>query len=335
MEYIKKYLECKGGFTYYDKLNSLEKEIYDILLSAFINYQLKVTFYNVSDEKVQEIIHYVLYDHPYIFYISHEFLMNCYKDHVEFVFNLVYNKTTIKKLNKKIDKEIKKLIKLIKAKSKNEYDEILMVNSIICSTIKVYNPAVFDFEDGHLVGALLNKKARCEGVTKLTTVLLRILGYQASMIHGYAWYDRPSNTRHAWNLLYFENKYYHMDFSYNLSYSSSSFYCKSHLFLSDKEIFINHKYVKNIGYPTCKDESVNYFRILNQVVKNDDYSNIKTYNYGKYIRVEFKLTTPLSERKLEEMLPSIIINKLKIDPWKDVVYKYVESLNDVYLLIKL
>ena len=333
MEYIDNYLSCKGGFTYYSKLNEKEKEVYDLLLKAFLSYKLRVTFYNVSDKKVEEIIPYVLYDHPYIFYISREYLMTCYKDHVIFDFELVYSPRKIKVLNKKINKEINKIVKLIKSKAKTQYDEILMINSIICRSIKMYNPNDFDFEDGHLVGALLNKKARCEGVVKLSTTLLRILGYSASMIYGYAWYDIRSNTRHAWNLIYYNNKYYHMDFSYNISYSSSSFICKSFLFLTDEEIFANHKYERNIGYPICNDSSLNYFNITNNVVKNNNYDNIKIHDFGKNILIEYKYKDVMTETKLESILASVIIDKFNIRVWKDVIYKYVDYLNDVYLLI--
>lgn len=335
MDYIQSFLNCKGGFRYYEKLDNSEKLIYDALLNSFLSFNLKVNFKNTSDEKVQKIIHYVLYDHPYIFYISNEFLITCYKDSVTFEFELVYSIGKIKVLNKKLDKEIKKIVKQIKSNSKSQYEEFLLLNSIICRNIEIYNPAMFDFEDGQIVGALLNKKARCEGVAKLSAVLLRNLGYCSSMIHGYSWYEGSTTQKHGWNLLYYNNNYYHMDFSYNLSYSSQSFICKSFLFLTDKEIFMSHKYERNIGYPICNDESLNYFRKANLVVKNNDYSNIKFQSHGKQVVIEYKLSSSLSSRQIEDSLASIIINELKINFWKDVIYKHVEYINDLYLLIKI
>ena len=156
------------------------------------------------------------------------------------------------------------------------------------------------------------------------------------MIHGYAWENNSRKVRHAWNLLRIDDNYYHMDFSYDLSYSSSSFVCKSFLFLTDDEIFKNHKYQKDIGYPKCTDESFNYFRINNQVVStNKDYVNIRKNVYGKQVIIEYKYNYAISERQLESNLQNIIVNNLKVDNWIDVVYRYVEDLNDVYLLVTL
>lgn len=336
MEYIEKFLQNKGGFTYYDKLNNVERQIYDLLLYGFTNFKLKMTFNNVSDEKVQEILHYVLYDHPYIFYISQEFLMTCLKSSVTFTFDLKYSKREIKVINKKINKKIKKIVKNIKSKAKNKYQEILMLNTYICKNIARHDQFSFSFEDGHIVGVLLNNKARCEGISKFASIILRILGHEVSMVHGYAWENNSRKVRHAWNLLRIDDNYYHMDFSYDLSYSSSSFVCKSFLFLTDEEIFKNHKYQKDIGYPKCTDESFNYFRINKQVVStNKDYVNIRKNVYGKQVIIEYKYNYDISERQLESSLQNIIVNNLKVDNWIDVVYRYVDDLNDVYLLVTL
>ena len=74
----------------------------------------------------------------------------------------------------------------------------------------------------------------------------------------------------------------------------------------------------------------------NQVVKvNKDYEHIKIYPLKKQLLVEYKLDKKLNELELERLLPSIITNDLKVNNWTDLVYKHVESLNDLYLLITL
>jgi transglutaminase/protease-like cytokinesis protein 3 len=118
------------------------------------------------------------------------------------------------------EKQLFKIIKLIIAKATNKYHEVLLVNSYICQNISTYNQYTCNVEDGNITGVLINKKARCEGVAKFASLILRILGQNVSMIHGYVKDEHSPYIRHAWNLIYFDNNYYHLDFAYNKSYSA-------------------------------------------------------------------------------------------------------------------
>ncbi|MGM9666843.1 MAG: transglutaminase domain-containing protein [Eubacteriales bacterium] len=102
-------------------------------------------------------------------------------------------------------------------------------------------------------GAIVNKKAVCDGYSKAFQYLLRKCGIQALVINGYA------DTGHAWNIVKIDGKYYHTDVTFDDA--SNNLYHE--YFNVSTTTITKDRTINDMGFdiPDCVSDQANYFSI--------------------------------------------------------------------------
>ena len=115
-----------------------------------------------------------------------------------------------KKQEKKYDKKIKKVLKSLKLKNKSTYKKIKTIHDYVIKRVK--------YKDGKYshtaYGALMKKKAVCDGYSLLFYDMCRRSGVHCKMILGKA---RGGKTweNHAWNLVRLKKRWYSLDVTWD------------------------------------------------------------------------------------------------------------------------
>ena len=112
------------------------------------------------------------------------------------------------------------------------------------------------YEDGENAhdawGALIDRKAVCEGISYAFCLLARMIGLDAVVVTG-TWKGGP----HAWNMVRIEGEPYHLDVTANLQAAKSGPKNYDSLFLTDADM--NDRDWKRQYYPPCRSTKHNYF----------------------------------------------------------------------------
>lgn len=102
-------------------------------------------------------------------------------------------------------------------------------------------------------GALVDKKAVCDGYSKALQHLLRKCGIQALVVTGVA------NTGHAWNIVKIDGKYYHTDATFDDA-SNDLFH---EYFNVSTNTITKDRTINDMGFdiPNCDSDEANFFSV--------------------------------------------------------------------------
>ena len=251
---------------YYAMLSSKSQNIYNAILDAVANGKNDV-FVDLSclqEDELNKIIEAVFDDNPQFYTESN---WKCtYTDEM-----LTFKTPIVSVYNSKED--IGFLLRFAQAVRKNcftEYEKIKYVHDFMINSIKFDHEEIetkkFDRANHQAIGALYTGKSVCEGIARLTQLLLQMCGVQAIYCSGRTLDndrddDRESNG-HAWTVVSINGKYYHLDVSHDICLTKAKnqkSYCYFNLTYED--IIKDHQldYDAEFRRLSCDSVHHNYF----------------------------------------------------------------------------
>ena len=245
-------------------LDDREKKIYDKLYRGIKNFDKEIHLPRLTQKEFEKIYNYISLDNPIFFYFQEcNYLLKINELICMPIY--LYDQNTIDNYLA----EIGRLTKVFKnTKNLNDYDFILYINALFKRKITYHDDETFVCHS--VIGSMINKKAVCDGISKLFKYICDINNIYCVVVNGEAKsaYNSPIYGPHAWNKVKINGEWVHIDLTYNLTVGSQSVrhdYC----FLSDDAIGRTH--VVDIDDKlVCKDESLNYFVYHNLVMKNQN-----------------------------------------------------------------
>ncbi len=122
-----------------------------------------------------------------------------------------------------VDKEVKKVLDSLNVYTASDYRKIKAVYDWIADNVKYYddNGGI----SGTVYGALVNRKAVCQGYAGLFYRMMRELGVECRLITGDANNGR-STAGHAWNIVRLGNKFYNIDTTWAAGAGKSRYFLK-------------------------------------------------------------------------------------------------------------
>lgn len=260
----------------YSSLSADEKEIYDSIYDALINFKSAVFLKNSPDsERVFEIMQIVLSEHPEIFWTKGD----CsYSPAGIITPKYFYEKSEAQEKSKLIDKTVENILSGV---SGDEYTKSLSLFEYIVGSTEYDRanqnnlesvPAVSTIE-----GVFLNNKAVCTGYAKAYQYLLHKSGLQAICVTGDA--DSGSGSfGHAWIYQQINNRRYFSDPTWSDGYSAQNnksvvnhdFFC-----VTAKELENTHFLGNEFKGLTASDKEYNYFVRENRYFDQYSLSSIK------------------------------------------------------------
>ncbi len=285
-----------SGF-YYNGLTSTQKEIYGKIVDACKKYdsKIKLNKNDINDTSIAQAA--ILYDHPEFYWTTQSMIITQSNKAVEIQCNVPQNaKTNMEQIDKKVAQIISQSGTIEKDKIKYFYDWI------------VENTEYEKTNDSqNMLSVFLNGKSVCAGYSRAFQYLCQKAGIYCIYVPG----TTKENEPHAWNLVRINGNYYWVDVTWGDPIFAETDIQKTnynYLLVSDSEFLNNHTIEKtvrmddgrtiplNVNYPSCTDDSLNYYNQKGCYFHQYDKNEIESYIRGKleeeiYTDIEFKFSS--------------------------------------------
>lgn len=338
-----KYNDSKLGIeTYSLQKNEIKEAIYNGLvnLKDKINITSYISDVNKDNESINEIMALyfeVLNEHPEIFYSNNSIRVGYSYNpstnkitYIEFLVSYLYDEDTINSMNSKLNEKID----YIQNNYLNDVNDKLEQEYIIHDYI--VNNTTYDYEnyknntipqeDYTVYGALVNGVAVCEGYSKAALLLFNKVGIEAGIV-------TSSAMNHAWNYVNIDNKYYHVDLTWDDPVPESNRVRYNYFNLTNTEMLRDHYGWNSAVYPSFSEVSLsvlrelvfnqgsNIARVDNRLYYIDGQILYSTDLYGRYKKTEASVGYGYMPIAYKNSI--IFVDKLNLN---DIVKRYDLSL---------
>ena len=284
---------CEGlGFKY---LSFQEQQAYKIILKAFSAMAASFKCPQINqNEDLMKIIQTVLGDNPSVTYfdktkiqIEESFLDK------RIILTGVYSKHQAEKMNQSLEATVNMIASSLNTGANNEYSLLINLSEFLQKNIRydkeenqVNSKGISINPSSHnAYGALLMKRAVCDGFSSAFALLAKKLGFECMLVVGRSAYISTTLVNHAWNIVKVKNGFYHMDVTWDAKkYSEVGDYSYSYFALDDNEIKNDHEWDKTV-LPICHSNDLSYYirnglyanniAHLNDIIRKSNYNPIR------------------------------------------------------------
>lgn len=247
---------------YYNHLTENEKEAYDAIYEGVLRHMETIPIVTVTEEEIYNVFRAVSYDNPELICLGCSYEWGNLNGSYYLKPAYIYTQEVCKEKTQILEKEVDRMIASLE-EGMDEYQIEKTLHDQLVSSCYYDMVAAADY-DGHqqafnAYGALIDKRAVCEGYGRAIALLLNRVGIQNYMITGFGENVEGEREGHLWNIVTIDGANYHLDATYNDPFEESSDEV-SHLYfnLSDQEIQRDH-FEMTPDNNGCNESEGNYF----------------------------------------------------------------------------
>lgn len=264
----------------YERLNIQEKKVYEMFEKAFASYADTVDAGSIDKNvDVMKVLQVALGDNPQVFYFNKtqiklsSVMFGGKKIH----FCGTYSSREIRKMKLELEKAIKDAVDSINMLNPiSDYDKLMCIYEYLqdhvrydtkeleacCQYGKCQNPAAHT-----AYGALIQGNAVCDGIASAFALLVRCWDYDCTVVSGTAAFMTEGFSSHAWNVIRVNDKYYHVDPTWDVNHKERfGNYSYEYFCIDDNWINTDHNWDINTT-PPCGSSDLSFY------VRNGCYAN--------------------------------------------------------------
>ena len=249
------------------RLSDTQKRIYDFLYSEMVKGHYTITLpRDFPKNSINIIVKLVLGDHPELINFD-----NCcvyfgrYANATSLSLQPVFSDQEFPAAQKRFDSEVQRILRQVIKPNATPIQRVLAIHDYLV------NHVVYDHDDASgrkpsilshtAYGAIVNKKAVCEGISYAFSLLAHQAGIEATVVNGMA------GGEHAWNMVRINSEHYHMDVTWDIRKRANpkvkayDYFC-----LSDHDL--RHRNWEKALYPVCNSARYNYFQVTKSFAHN-------------------------------------------------------------------
>ena len=296
---------------YYSILSQDDKKFYKRIYDGIEQYEpcINITGWKLSAADINTILLYINLDNPHLFYV--DFSAFQYSNNligISILLTYWYTADEVKELNGKIEKVLNRMLAKISRQSEYEIEKSihdLLIGNILYDTKALENLHRKSPRSNTILGVLFYKEAVCEGIAKVTKMLLNMLDIKCIVAYGS---DLTENEPHAWNIVKLNGKPYHLDITWDLGLSGNGVVVYDYFNLTDADILADHR--PDIKYPVCSSTESNYFVLNDLVVSNSlqaEKALVKAKLSGmKYVSLKIKCERTLFRSCMNKVIDAAV-----------------------------
>lgn len=242
-----------------EQLSSDEKQTYDMLRDALFSRAARLDDVRcASADRLWEILHCVLNDHPEIYWFEWD-VTGYEPEPGNFSLDLryYYTESELAEVQRKMDETAAPVISDLLGKT--EYEKVKGVfDYLVLNTDYVASD-----RDQTIVSVLLDHTGVCTGYARTTQYLLHLLDVESILVSGTATNDVFGTDGHSWNLVKIDGEWYQIDTTWgdpvekdgspgnSLEYT---YFC-----ITSEEMLQDHNPDISFSIPWCTAVSANYY----------------------------------------------------------------------------
>lgn len=257
--YIPENMETRYASLSYD---GNMQQVYDDIVEVMLKLKEKTTIHvEMPIEKFQNVLEAVRCEQLMLFYLqSREGDYNYSAQTVDMTFSYKYSIKEINIMLMETEAAAEEIIALTDD-SMSDYEKLKIFHDYLALNVES------DTEDSQadsIYGALVKKKALCEGYAKAFSYLCNIAGIENIIVTGY------TDVSHMWNMVKLEDKWYHVDVGWDKPIEAlSERYPDMVLyqyFLAEDSVMENNRIISNMLFepPAADSADMNYFTVENR-----------------------------------------------------------------------
>ena len=177
------------------------------------------------------------------------------KNETTYVYDCLKNGTPIPGNNEMaiiLYNKIKEITGTVIKRGMTDYQKELALHDYLVSNCTYGFGSPDDENEFRAYGALIDCEAVCSGYTEAMTLLLTDAGIKSEIVIGDA-----GNEHHAWNMVYLNDKWYHLDATWD-DPKGMNIISHAYFNISDDEISKDHSWIKD-HTRTAADDDMEYF----------------------------------------------------------------------------
>jgi hypothetical protein len=262
---------------YYTKLDKNCQGIYDSILSAWEAYNPNPSFKmgSADNNSLQRVMDYVRYDNPGLFFIDYGggISLSGSMFGVTLQSKFLYKEKQIDDMEKQLGSIVAGLVASSKFNAMDKYQKILALHDYLVKNV-TYTVGGDINETTSVVGALITRRAVCEGYAKAFKMLCDQAGLSCILVTGKATPLLRPEEYHAWNIVKLDGICSHVDVTWDSTTRGNSETNYNHVCLDDDDMAKDHVWDRSI-LPACTSSQHNYYVKNGQCVNNS--AEFKSY----------------------------------------------------------
>ena len=221
----------------------------------------------------------------------------------------------------------------IQRETTDPYERIVKVYEYLQANV-VYNRAELqacmkggrstDPSTHNAYGALMKSSAVCDGFSSAFCLISQQLGFECMSVNGKSSHRSAGFADHSWNIIKLNNRFYHLDVTWDTNQSKelgvSSF---DYFLIDDDEISTDHEWDIN-STPTCSYTDMNYYIrngcYANNMSQAESFIRNAISTRTNPVRIKMSQSVALSD-KPDETLAHLVVDTL-INSGKDAQINY-------------
>ena len=252
---------------YYTQLDNASQRVYNEIFSAWKAYNPSATFVQKTSQiDIQKIVNYISHDNPVLFYVDFRRIsVSTLGAKATVQANFLFDKPQIIHLEKQIENIVSQLLSNHKFNTLDDYKKEMILHDFLVKSVSY--ASVTSSESTSVIGALISKKAVCEGYAEAFKLLCDQVGLPCIVVSGMATPQNRLEERHAWNIVRINGVYAHVDVTWDSTTKGDDDYCYDHLNLTDDDIAKDHCWDRAL-LPVCTSSEYNYYRKNNLCLRD-------------------------------------------------------------------
>ncbi len=244
----------------YECLNDTEKQVYDQMLHAILNYDEKVDLDTNDTEVTQKAYQALCADYGGLFWVQgYTFTSYTMGEKViglEFAPDYRMEEQEKEELQSQVDLVVDQWLAGISAEA-SDYEKTRYVFETLIEKVDYVEGAP---ENQNILSVFLYGETVCQGYACATQYLLEQLGIPSTVVSGYA-----NGEAHAWNLIELDQIYYYMDTTWgnstylDLDSQQEKFVNYNFMCMTETELRLNHEPETGFPLPECNSIEHNYY----------------------------------------------------------------------------
>lgn len=267
----------KTGFYSVNKdlLSKQSIKIYEQIDENVYSLKPDIDINNVNKNEIKKIVEYYKADNPQVFWLKSDFSLDqqLFTDNIigvnlEYYYidntsskQIIYTKDLVSKMNKELENESNRIIQSVPVYY-TDYQKAKYIHDYLVSSIEYDENANFSH---NVYGALVEKKAVCDGLSKAYMYLLSQLDIESHIVYG----KSKEGVAHSWNIIKLDDDYYHVDLTWDMPQGDSNTILYSNFCITDEDVKKNriiYSPYNNINdniyapIPKCDSTEYNYYQ---------------------------------------------------------------------------
>jgi len=241
---------------YYDLLSNREKHAYNMILAEIGDFPTRIEIPILTQAQLSKVFEALIYDCPTLLFLGLSCQVETMGTRAFFVCGYRYDKAGYEQRMAQLNEAVQDLLKRI-PKNASDFEKELFVHDAIISACEYTNTGAP--EESSAYGALVEKKASCEGYARAMKLMMDALGIPCYLVGGSASDDDGHRQNHMWNIVSIGGEYYHVDLTWDdpLSQDKRSDLRYVYFNLSDTQISRTHTDFQSVN--PCTASAANYF----------------------------------------------------------------------------